>query len=215
MPYVLSLVDPPSPLTRIPSPCPLRPSSARARASASGAPSRIREPLQLPRLLAGPPAGLPPACCMLGHRPQQLFPALRTSAVRSSARPLPSPRKDESFRRVSPMVRERGGPGSTTFGGGEKSADRAGLAPGSAWPCASPKSVTTRRLDRRSRLVEGPPVVACAATACHRWCGRVCHRVADFPMANCFLVFTTSSPPSSAYAAPDRTEAARADLGAG
>ena len=160
------------------------------------------------------PACLPTACCMMGMWVSST-PALRSSAVRPSVRPLPSPRKDESFRRVSPMVRERGGPGSTTFGGGEKSADRAGLAPGSAWPCASPKSVTTRRLDRRSRLVEGPPVVACAATACHRWCGRVCHRVADFPMANCFLVFTTSSPPSSAYAAPDRTEAARADLGAG
>ena len=149
MPYVLNLMDPPSPLTRIPSPFSHRPSSARARASATGALSPIRGHLLLPRLLARAPAGLPSACCMLAWVTQQLSPALRPSAERPSVLPLPLPRKDESFHRVSSMPGERGSLGSTTLGGGEKSSDRVGLAHGCARPYASSENPTTRRPDCR------------------------------------------------------------------
>ena len=50
--WILILKNPPSPLTRIPGPIPLRPSAKRARASTTGAPSPVRGHLLLPRLLA-------------------------------------------------------------------------------------------------------------------------------------------------------------------
>ena len=149
MPYALNLKDPPSHLTRPSSPFSLCPSSVRVRASASGAPSPIRPPLLLPWLLTGAPAGLPPACCMLGPVPQQLAPALRTSAVRPSVRPSPWPRKAQSFPRVSHMLRTRACAVSTIIADGEKRLDTARLAPGGARPYAPSVFPTTRRLDRR------------------------------------------------------------------
>ena len=100
-----------------------------------GASARLCVRRALP--FSGAPAAAPAArratcrlaCSMLHAGPQPLVPALLSSAERSSVRLLPSPWKDESFRRVSPMLRERGGLGSTTFGGGEKCSDRPGLAP--------------------------------------------------------------------------------------